>query len=139
MSRFRSESYYEKTCTMGVMLRATKTNSTKIYRMMEAGIIEPGMDEYTKFNLFSAEDIDKVKFCLFCKDRMKLSFPSMTYLIQFLTSAMPDLSWTEMQDVLLATANTVDEKKRRRAIALSKIEKKGPFGREKKETDIFED
>ena len=53
----------------------------------------------------------------------------MAYWMNFLISAMPDLSWTEIQDVMVATANSVEEKQRRRAVALAKLEKRGAFGR----------
>lgn len=131
MARFRSEAYYEKTGTMSIVTRATGKKPTQILRLIELGILEPSIDEYTGFNLFSAEDVDKVKFVFFCRDRLGMSFSSMIYWMNFLVSAMPDLSWTEIQDVMVATANSVDEKQRRRAIALAKLEKRGAFGRRK--------
>lgn len=137
MAKFRSAAYYEKTGTMQIVTRATGKKPGQITRLVELGVIEPAMDEYTHYNLFSAEDVDKVKFCFFCKDRLNMSFSSMMYLTTFLSTAMPDMSWTEMQDIMLATANTVDEKLRRRQIALSQLEKRGAFGR-KKPSEIFE-
>lgn len=129
MARFRSEAYYEKTGTMSIVTRATGKRPTQILRLIELGLIEPGLDEYTGFNLFSAEDVDKVKFIFFCRDRLGMTFSSMAYWMNFLISAMPDLSWTEIQDVMVATANSVEEKQRRRAVALAKLEKRGAFGR----------
>ena len=129
MARFRSEAYYEKTGTMSIVTRATGKRPTQILRLIELGLIEPGLDEYTGFNLFSAEDVDKVKFIFFCRDRLGMTFSSMAYWMNFLISAMPDLSWTEIQDVMVATANSVEEKQRRRAVALAKLEQRGAFGR----------
>ena len=96
MARFRSEAYYEKTGTMSIVTRATGKKPTQILRLIELGILEPSIDEYTGFNLFSAEDVDKVKFVFFCRDRLGMSFSSMIYWMNFLVSAMPDLSWTEI-------------------------------------------
>lgn len=139
MARFRSEAYYEKTGTMSIVTRATGKRPTQILRLIELGLIEPGLDEYTGFNLFSAEDVDKVKFIFFCRDRLGMTFSSMAYWMNFLISAMPDLSWTEIQDVMVATANSVEEKQRRRAVALAKLEKRGAFGRRlvNPETQVF--
>lgn len=108
MALMKSDSYYEKVCTAGVVLRSTGKTSGQLHTYVKRKVVIPAVDQYTGFYLYSPEDIDKIKFAAYCQEELNFKIESLAYLMAFLKEVMPDYSWADMIDILDSTAKIVD-------------------------------